>query len=83
MNNNRTIRRNAPQAARVMPEAQRMMPPAQSCPVPQCHVPAALLPVMAFVPVQELGDVYSECQALHTGTLFPALDKPFCGKGCR
>ena len=40
------------------------------------------MPVMAYVPVQSFGRVYSECQALHSGTLFPALDKPFSGKGC-
>lgn len=47
-----------------------------------CGDTDAILPVMAYVPVQEFGEVYSECQALHSGTLFPALDKPFSGKGC-
>lgn len=68
VNNNRPIRRSSPSA---------------QSPAPKCHIPDAVLPVMAYVPVQVLGDVYSECQALHSGTLFPALDKPFSGKGCR
>ena len=38
-------------------------------------------PVMAYVPWQNWGDLYSEPQALSRGTLFAALDKPFCGKG--
>ncbi len=43
------------------------------------------LPVMAYVPMQDFGELYSECQALKVGTLFVALNKPFCGKGgcCR
>ncbi len=35
---------------------------------------------MAFVPMQRWGEVYSENDALERGTLFPELDKPFCGK---
>ncbi len=34
---------------------------------------------MAYVPVQEWGDLYTEDAALQNGTLFPALDKPFLG----
>ena len=34
---------------------------------------------MAYVNVQTLGEVYDPCTALIAGTLFPCLDKPFCG----
>lgn len=39
------------------------------------------LPVMAFVPSQVWDCTYTCGQALSRGTLFPALDKPFMGKG--
>ncbi len=35
---------------------------------------------MAYVNVQTLGEVYDPCTALIAGTLFPCLDKPFCGE---
>lgn len=35
---------------------------------------------MAFVNVQRIGRVYSAEQALRRGTLYPELDKPFCGR---
>ena len=43
------------------------------------------LPVMAFVEMQPFGRMYNEAEALCRGTLFPALDKPFTGRGgcCR
>lgn len=41
----------------------------------------ASLPVMAFVEPQTWDCTYSCGQALSRGTLFPALDKPFMGKG--
>lgn len=34
---------------------------------------------MAYVPVQEWGDLYAEELALQKGTLFADLDKPFLG----
>ena len=34
---------------------------------------------MAYVPNQQFGEVYEPCAALIAGTLFPDLDKPFCG----
>lgn len=40
------------------------------------------LPVMAFVPVQELGQVYEAECGFPRGTIFPALDKPFTAGGC-
>ncbi|MDD6394612.1 MAG: spore coat associated protein CotJA [Firmicutes bacterium] len=39
------------------------------------------IPVMAFIPVQEFCRMYNEAEGLRRGTLFPALDKPFCGRG--
>ena len=42
------------------------------------------LPVMAFVEAQPFGRMYNEAEGLCRGTLFPALDKPFTGRGgCR
>ena len=39
------------------------------------------LPVaMAYVPMQKLGEKYTEDTALKNGTLFPELDKPFLGR---
>lgn len=35
---------------------------------------------MAYVPMQDFGALYDEGDALSAGTLFPELDKPFCGK---
>lgn len=42
-------------------------------------------PVMAYVPWQSAGKMYSDEQALQRGTLFCVLDKPYYGKGgcCR
>ena len=46
-----------------------------------CDTQLKNLPLtMAYVPMQRWGEVYSEPDALQRGTLFPDLDKPFCGK---
>ena len=38
---------------------------------------------MAYVPWQRFGQTYELSKALCAGTIFPELDKPFCGKrGC-
>lgn len=47
-----------------------------------CDRDKAFLPVMAYVPWQELQAVYEPEKALCCGTLFPELYKPFSG-GCR
>jgi hypothetical protein len=42
------------------------------------------VPVMAFVEMQPFGRMYNEAEGLCRGTMFPALDKPFTGRGgCR
>ena len=42
------------------------------------------LPVMVFIEMQPFGRMYNEAEGLCRGTLFPALDKPFTGRGgCR
>ncbi len=41
------------------------------------------LPVMAYVPAQQLNTVYDTNKALERGTLFPELDKPWIGGGAR
>lgn len=43
------------------------------------HLPVA----MAYVPFQRFNDTFNLCTALNTGTIFPDLCKPFCGRrGC-
>ncbi len=42
-----------------------------------------MLPVMAYVPVQQLNAVYDTDKALERGTLFPELDKPWLGGAAR
>ncbi len=44
-----------------------------------------LFPVgMAYVPWQQYNTTYELCVGFGEGTIFPELDKPFCGKrGCR
>ncbi|MBQ8337908.1 MAG: spore coat associated protein CotJA [Oscillospiraceae bacterium] len=36
---------------------------------------------MAYVPWQNWEPLYNEEQAFDTGTVFPSLDLPFCGRG--
>ena len=47
-------------------------------------LPAFLLlltvPAMAYVPFQQFDRTFAPEQALEAGTLFPELDKPFCGR---
>jgi len=35
---------------------------------------------MCYVPFQQWETPYAENMALERGTMFPSLDKPFCGK---
>lgn len=35
---------------------------------------------MCYVPFQQWETPYAENMALERGTMFPGLDKPFCGK---
>ena len=42
-----------------------------------------LVPAMAYVPWQTFDQVFSLEHALKGGTIFPCLEKPFCGKGGR
>ena len=39
------------------------------------------VPVMVFIEMQPFGRMYNEAEGLCRGTLFPALDKPFTGRG--
>lgn len=41
------------------------------------HLPLA----MAYVPYQQIGELYDCSKALKMGTIFPELCKPFCGTG--
>ena len=41
------------------------------------------IPVMVFIEMQPFGKMYNEAEGLCRGTLFPALDKPFTGRGGR
>ncbi|MBD8939667.1 MAG: spore coat associated protein CotJA [Hominisplanchenecus sp.] len=38
---------------------------------------------MAYVPWQKFDKSFSLCHALKVGTIFPCLEKTFCGKGGR
>lgn len=47
-----------------------------------CATPLSQLPlVMAYVPMQRYTKVYDQEKGLCAGTIFPELDKPFCGRG--
>ncbi|MBQ7797475.1 MAG: spore coat associated protein CotJA [Lachnospiraceae bacterium] len=38
---------------------------------------------MAYVPWQKLDKIYENLEeAFHEGTIFPELNKPFCGRRC-
>lgn len=43
-------------------------------------MPQMLALAMAYVPFQQFGSIYEPEQALSNGTLFPDLNKPFCGR---
>lgn len=51
-------------------------------PIPRDDCECEWLPVLAFVPVQELGQVYEPECGFPRGTIFPVLDKPFLAGGC-
>lgn len=36
---------------------------------------------MGYIPYQKWNETYPLCKALKIGTIFPDLNKPFCGKG--
>lgn len=39
-----------------------------------------MIPAMAYVPYQSWQEPFDLHYALHAGTIFPALCKPFCGR---
>ena len=46
-----------------------------------CNTPLKDLPIaMAYVPFQKIENVFSQDEALKSGTLFANLEKPFLGK---
>lgn len=53
----------------------------ESCIRDKMARPECVLPVMVFIEPQTFGRMYNEAEGLKRGTLFPALDKPFYGKG--
>lgn len=53
----------------------------QHCGEDPAPLPANPVPAMAYVPFQQWSStLHSAERALASGTLFPVLDKPFCGK---
>ncbi|MBQ2942467.1 MAG: spore coat associated protein CotJA [Clostridia bacterium] len=61
----------------------------------QCDIPYAADALYgaklaySYVPYQRSGSMYTECEALKQGTVFPSLDKPlnvygleFCNRRC-
>ncbi len=53
----------------------------ESCTNDKMYRPACELPVMVFIEPQTFGRLYNEAEGLKRGTIFPALDKPFYGRG--
>ena len=49
------------------------------CPIPGTRSDDKFPIAMAYVRWQELGNMYQPEMALVRGTLYPELDKPFCG----
>ena len=48
---------------------------------PVAPLPEDPVPAMAYVPFQQWdGELICSEDALSSGTLFPVLDKPFCGR---
>lgn len=43
-------------------------------------IPKDATVTMAYIPLQETTETYTEKEGLAKGTIFPQLDKPFCGK---
>lgn len=54
--------------------------PARSVPVETMSLIDNLSLAMAYVPWQHWCEVYCPERALECGTLFPELNKPFCGR---
>lgn len=44
--------------------------------------PVQTPPAMAYVPYQNLTEIYEPEQGLECGTIFPELNKPWFGKEC-
>ncbi len=56
----------------------------KKCNIQPCGIFPECTPIaMAYVPFQELNDLYDDCKAFERGTLFPCLDKPFLGGCCK
>ena len=53
----------------------------ESCTNDKMYRPACEIPVMVFIEPQTFGRLYNEAEGLKRGTIFPALDKPFYGRG--
>ncbi len=43
-------------------------------------IPKDATVTMAYIPLQESLDTFSTEEGLAKGTIFPQLDKPFCGR---
>ncbi len=53
---------------------------AKACPMPVGEFPADTPLAMAYVPYQMWETPYEQDVALHRGTIFKSLDKPFIGE---
>ena len=52
--------------------------------MPRTSLPEFMTVAMAYVPFQQMLEIYETEDALAAGTLFPELDKPFmCGRRTR
>lgn len=60
--------------------AMRVAPKDCPCNCVTTEFPEDTVVAMAYVPFQLDKTSYSAEKALHEGTLFPVLNKPFCGR---
>ena len=69
-----------PQRQNIFRQSQNCMNPAQRGEMYR-HLDDHLPRAMGYVPFQKWGETFELCKALQMGTIFPALCRPFCGKG--
>lgn len=77
---------HTPQGQEASPSCPCFRQPDTTCKESDPLLHADHLPLgMAYVPCQKFDNTFHLCDALHMGTIFPALCMPFCGKrgGCR
>lgn len=64
-------------------QERRTIQSRRCCVQPQGTFPECTPVAMAFIPFQEMNEIYDERKAFERGTVFPCLDKPFLGGSCK